>query len=178
MWRASSRKCEALQCARRDMRRSIRQEIPGDLVGRVSSQISSLYLQVRTSIFGTQRSVKGISGLTRGGRQRHAGSGDEVRPRTAYVRQANSFAQDGDSSMATLVRKEGVEPPRPFGHRILSPARLPIPPLPHRAPKYSIAVRHSLQGDTSRWTWNHPKSACGVQGLLLVSAASPAIPTS
>src|SRR5712692_1917233 len=31
----------------------------------------------------------------------------------------------------TLVRKEGVEPPRPCGHRILSPARLPVPPLPH-----------------------------------------------
>lgn len=30
-----------------------------------------------------------------------------------------------------LVRKEGVEPPRPRGHRILSPARLPVPPLPH-----------------------------------------------
>ncbi len=29
-----------------------------------------------------------------------------------------------------LVRKEGVEPPRPFGHKILSLARLPVPPLP------------------------------------------------
>ncbi len=29
------------------------------------------------------------------------------------------------------VRKGGVEPPRPFGHRILSPARLPVPPLSH-----------------------------------------------
>ena len=28
-----------------------------------------------------------------------------------------------------LVRKGGLEPPRPFGHWILSPARLPIPPL-------------------------------------------------
>src|SRR5512143_2544151 len=31
----------------------------------------------------------------------------------------------------TLVRKGGLEPPRPFGHWILSPARLPIPPLSH-----------------------------------------------
>jgi hypothetical protein len=31
------------------------------------------------------------------------------------------------------VRKEGVEPPRPFGHRILSPARLPVPPLPRNS---------------------------------------------
>src|SRR5258708_27008921 len=29
-----------------------------------------------------------------------------------------------------MVRKEGVDPPRPCGHRILSPARLPVPPLP------------------------------------------------
>ena len=28
-----------------------------------------------------------------------------------------------------MVRKGGLEPPRPLGHRILSPARLPIPPL-------------------------------------------------
>ena len=27
------------------------------------------------------------------------------------------------------VRKGGVEPPKPFGYRILSPARLPVPPL-------------------------------------------------
>jgi hypothetical protein len=25
--------------------------------------------------------------------------------------------------------KAGIEPARPFGHRILSPARLPVPPL-------------------------------------------------
>ena len=31
-----------------------------------------------------------------------------------------------------LVREGGVEPPGPFGHRILSPARLPIPPLARR----------------------------------------------
>src|SRR3954468_22294881 len=29
------------------------------------------------------------------------------------------------------VRKGGVEPPKPFGYRILSPARLPVPPLSH-----------------------------------------------
>ncbi len=27
------------------------------------------------------------------------------------------------------VREGGLEPPRPFGHRILSPARLPVPAL-------------------------------------------------
>ena len=34
------------------------------------------------------------------------------------------------SSAEILVRKEGFEPPRPFGHKILSLARLPVPPLP------------------------------------------------
>ena len=29
----------------------------------------------------------------------------------------------------SIVRKGGVEPPKPFGYRILSPARLPVPPL-------------------------------------------------
>src|SRR5713101_7353637 len=40
------------------------------------------------------------------------------------------FAQGKISSSDILVRKEGVEPPRPFGHKILSLARLPVPPLP------------------------------------------------
>ena len=30
-----------------------------------------------------------------------------------------------------LVRKEGLEPTRPFGHQILNLARLPVPPLSH-----------------------------------------------
>jgi hypothetical protein len=30
-----------------------------------------------------------------------------------------------------MVRETGVEPARPFGHKILSLARLPVPPLPH-----------------------------------------------
>ena len=32
-----------------------------------------------------------------------------------------------------LVRKGGIEPPRPCGHKILNLARLPIPPLSHAA---------------------------------------------
>ena len=34
--------------------------------------------------------------------------------------------------MEILVRETGVEPARPFGHKILSLARLPVPPLPQR----------------------------------------------
>jgi hypothetical protein len=36
----------------------------------------------------------------------------------------------GNFCEGNLVRKEGFEPPRPFGHKILSLARLPVPPLP------------------------------------------------
>src|SRR6185436_17358709 len=39
-----------------------------------------------------------------------------------HVRNLPSISQEG-------VRKGGVEPPKPFGYRILSPARLPVPPL-------------------------------------------------
>src|SRR5689334_6286476 len=40
-----------------------------------------------------------------------------------------------------IVRKGGVEPPRPFGHRILSPARLPVPPLSRCASSHhSVAI--------------------------------------
>ena len=30
--------------------------------------------------------------------------------------------------LSRMVRKEGLEPTRPFGHRLLRPARLPVPP--------------------------------------------------
>ena len=43
-----------------------------------------------------------------------------------------------------LVRKEGFEPPRPFGHKILSLARLPVPPLPqggHQSIIYTVVLR-------------------------------------
>ncbi len=38
-----------------------------------------------------------------------------------------------------LVREGGLEPPRPFGHRNLNPARLPIPPLPQEVSDATIA---------------------------------------
>src|ERR1700719_3775660 len=34
-------------------------------------------------------------------------------------------------SVTDLVLVEGIEPTRPCGHRILSPARLPVPPHQH-----------------------------------------------
>jgi hypothetical protein len=42
------------------------------------------------------------------------------------------YAHSGQIPKENLVRERGLEPPRPFGHKILSLARLPVPPLPHR----------------------------------------------
>src|SRR5258708_6495961 len=41
------------------------------------------------------------------------------------------FYLHSDSESGILVPEEGVEPTRPCGHRILSPARLPVPPFGH-----------------------------------------------
>ena len=49
---------------------------------------------------------------------------DERKPMPAPPKLARRFCAASEG-----VRKGGVEPPRPFGHRILSPARLPVPPL-------------------------------------------------
>src|ERR1700736_1063926 len=39
----------------------------------------------------------------------------------------------GDGRLSkVMVRAEGFEPPQPFGHKILSLARLPVPPRPQR----------------------------------------------
>ncbi len=40
-----------------------------------------------------------------------------------------------------MVGEEGVEPSRPKGHRILSPARLPVPPL---APQYTPDIHAGI----------------------------------
>ena len=42
---------------------------------------------------------------------------------------------------ADLVHPEGVEPTRPYGQRILSPLRLPIPP-------WMLLTRHHLYNDS------------------------------
>lgn len=45
-----------------------------------------------------------------------------------------------------MVRERGLEPPRVLPHKILSLARLPVPPLPHRCiPSYwlFLAICHT-----------------------------------
>ena len=54
---------------------------------------------------------------------------------SALRRDANHTLARSSASREGL-RKGGVEPPRPFGHRILSPARLPVPPLSRETSKH------------------------------------------
>lgn len=73
--------------------------------------------------------------------------------------QEREEAPDGasSSSLQHLVREGGLEPPHPFGHRNLNPARLPIPPLarevapvnlPHvRGPRPTGSGKLRLIGD-------------------------------
>jgi hypothetical protein len=63
-----------------------------------------------------------------------------------------------------LVPENGVEPSRPCGHRILSPARLPVPPLGHGdsiASARLLIQRHAQE-------WNFPDSP--LRGLYCRSA--------
>ena len=41
-----------------------------------------------------------------------------------------------DLERVEVVRERGLEPPRVLPHKILSLARLPVPPLPHRELSY------------------------------------------
>ena len=50
-------------------------------------------------------------------------------PTGRMVELAQRAEQACETRPAELVREEGLEPSRPFGHRNLNPARLPIPPL-------------------------------------------------
>ena len=64
-----------------------------------------------------ERSGRIAAGSTDGGDQRPAGDHGRRMPRSMSV------------------PGEGVEPSRPCGHRILSPARLPVPPSRHVRPR-------------------------------------------
>src|ERR1043165_5441823 len=61
-----------------------------------------------------------------------------------------------------LVRKGGLEPPRPLGHWILSPARLPIPPLSRDTKKGPFAGPQKVGAPTRTRTWNQQ-----IKSLLL-----------
>ena len=52
------------------------------------------------------------------------------------------FLDDSKNSVICLVPEVGLEPTQPCGHRILNPARLPIPPLrPRQKAQY---IQHFL----------------------------------
>ena len=47
-----------------------------------------------------------------------------------------------------MVRERGLEPPRFLGHKILSLARLPVPPLPHGGRSLRVDARLDSQNNT------------------------------
>ena len=49
--------------------------------------------------------------------------------------------------VSPVMPKVGLEPTRPFGHRILSPARLPVPPLRRQTQDSEVGSNHSGHGD-------------------------------
>ena len=53
--------------------------------------------------------------------------------------------------LRALVPEEGVEPSRPEGHGILSPARLPVSPLrPRKNVQYNVSAQHGATGGLPR----------------------------
>jgi hypothetical protein len=61
----------------------------------------------------------------RGGWSQGRWPGDSVGDEEEEVKRRKVLMCAGEG----MVPEEGVEPTRPCGHRILSPARLPVPPL-------------------------------------------------
>lgn len=59
--------------------------------------------------------------------------GPDAKVDAASVRSASPLAEEhrrlATSAVRYEVREGGLEPPHPYGHRNLNPARLPIPPL-------------------------------------------------
>ena len=67
-----------------------------------------------------------------------------------------------------MVGEEGVEPSRAKAHRILSPARIPVPPLAHEYPITSVVYRGVLY-----YTYDQLSSTSGTA----FSMKNPLFPT-
>ena len=52
----------------------------------------------------------------------------------------------GRGACSFTVGEEGLEPSRPFGHRNLNPARLPIPPLARAVPDGNAGSLEVIRG--------------------------------
>jgi uncharacterized protein (DUF2384 family) len=66
--------------------------------------------------------------------------------------------------------KVGVEPTRPEGHRILSPARLPIPPLRRATPWY-VAPLPATPGLAQHNSLRNTKRCANLRGMAVAIAA-------
>src|SRR4030042_1176034 len=61
-----------------------------------------------------------------------------------FVGARSRFAPHGPALGKRLVPEEGGDPSRPCGHGILSPARLPVPPLRRRPERSAPDVLYTL----------------------------------
>ena len=79
-----------------------------------------------------------------------------------YTADPRIDCSDGSSGKA-MVRKGGLEPPRPLGHQILSLARLPIPPL-------SQTALPIISSSGSPRACRHQRRASSLPPLMLLEA--------
>jgi len=78
---------------------------------------------------------------------------------------------------AQRVRKGGLEPPRVLPHRILNPARLPIPPLSHdRVARPRDRSRADLDSFRHRWGQGREGASCEARGIR-VPTGTPRSPS-
>ena len=81
---------------------------------------------------------------------------------SGYTDDPRIDCSDGSSGKA-MVRKGGLEPPRPLGHQILSLARLPIPPL-------SRTALPIISSSDSPRACRHQRQAGNLPSLMLPEA--------
>src|SRR5687768_9034854 len=74
-----------------------------------------------------------------------------------------------------LVRTNGIEPSRPHGHGLLRPARLPVPPRPHRANIENTNSDSEIQEWRVRWTAGRSRQANSLPNVLLYLLSGIAI---
>ncbi len=134
----------------------------------------SLLVPLRTSSSlskPTFRVSSSVSRLIQAGRERHNGPFD----RRFCWRDESSFVGTPEWARGCQsVGEGGLEPPHPFGHRNLNPARLPIPPLARATgvtiPDRSLSVIRGVRAATGPRSSQRPSSA--------VAFCSRAVPSS
>jgi hypothetical protein len=97
-----------------------------DLVGEDDLALQPFETRLSRNPIGSERFVYSVGSQNRG----------------PFATQIANCAMCGRIRCVVLVPEEGVEPSRPEGHGILSPARLPVSPL---RPGGSVAILRDFQ---------------------------------